>query len=125
MKLILFILLFAFNCNSQITNWEPKFMRNFTSEQDLTFDYYSRVITVVGISNGLQFLKVSPIKSDLIALGIGASTCLFERGLDGKIVSSFGTFTGAVANIIIRHEKELRYERRHTKYVYKMKIFES
>ena len=122
MKTIILIFI-SLSFQAQI-NWEPKFMRTWTAEQDLTFDYYSRVITVVGISNGLQFLKVSPIKSDLIAFGIGAGTCLLERGLDGKIISSFGVLTGAMVNVIIRHEKELRRERLREQFEYNMKIFE-
>lgn len=94
-KLLALILLISLNFKSQ-TNFKEFYFKN-----DLAFDYYRGAIISGGSSLILNKIIKKPFLSGLIGFTLGyAQGLIFERGLNGKIVSCMGTTGGTFVYII-------------------------
>jgi len=100
MKSLTLIFLFPFLMNGQY-KWFPK----LTPEQDLTFDYYSNLALSCGSSMIINHYTHKPILAGFCGVGLGFVRSMFERGLDGKIVSNMGSVTGMFCYTIRNNER--------------------
>ena len=101
MKLTIIILLLSFTCKAQL-KW------NLTPEQDLTFDYYTSLISTVETAQLLDRLTnhKKPFLCNLIATSLNAGIIFLERSQGGKVVRGSAIAAGFMINLCISNYKD-------------------